>query len=114
MVLNKIWFLLFNICSLYLYEFLYKFETVSYQLLETKTSDITFMGRDQELSANTPFHFSLAVPLKLVYRSVDIDFRLLSKESFTVSTWAKARGFDKYFKIMNSFTPLYFITLDCD
>ena len=35
---------------LYIYnEFLDKFDTVLYQFLETETSDITFMGRNQEL-----------------------------------------------------------------
>jgi len=42
--------------------------TVLYQFLETETSDIIFMGHDQELkwleSAYTPFHFSFTVPLK--------------------------------------------------
>ena len=33
-----------------MYEFLYKFDTVFYQFLETGTSDITFMGHDQELN----------------------------------------------------------------
>ncbi len=31
-------------------KFSYKFDTVLYQFLETGTSDITFMGRDQELN----------------------------------------------------------------
>ena len=35
--------------KLYMYEFLYKFDTVLYKFLETRTSDITFMGRDQNL-----------------------------------------------------------------
>ena len=38
-----------NCTKLYIYEFLYKFDTVLYQFLETETLDITFMGHDQEL-----------------------------------------------------------------
>ena len=34
---------------IYIYEFSNKFDTVLYQFLETGTSDITFMGLDQEL-----------------------------------------------------------------
>ena len=34
---------------LHKYEFSYKFYTVLYQFPETGTSDLTFMGRDQEL-----------------------------------------------------------------
>ena len=34
---------------LHIFEFSYKFDKVLYQFLETGTSDITFMGRDQEL-----------------------------------------------------------------
>ena len=40
--------------------------TVLYQFLETETSDITYMGRDQELKRlafYTLFHFSFTVPL---------------------------------------------------
>ena len=36
--------------KLYKYEISYTFDTVLYQFLETGTSDITFMGRDQELN----------------------------------------------------------------
>jgi len=35
--------------KLYRYEFSYTFDPVLYQFLKTGTSDITFMGRDQEL-----------------------------------------------------------------
>ena len=35
--------------DIYIYEFSNKFDTVLYQFLETGTSDITFMGLDQEL-----------------------------------------------------------------
>ena len=31
------------------YEFLYEFDTALYQFLETETSDITFIDRNQEL-----------------------------------------------------------------
>ena len=34
---------------LHIYEFSKKIDTVLYKFLETGTSDITFMGRDQEL-----------------------------------------------------------------
>ena len=49
---------------MYIYEFLYKFDTILYQFHETGRSDITFMGRDQELkwlayAAYTPFTFPL-------------------------------------------------------
>ena len=46
---------------------MYNFNTVLYQFLETGTSDITFMGRDQELKRLAfslyRFHFSFTVPL---------------------------------------------------
>ena len=34
---------------LHIYDFSYNFDTVSYKFLEIGTSDITFMGLDQEL-----------------------------------------------------------------
>jgi len=54
--------------KLYIYEFLYKFDTVLYQFLEKGTSDITIMGRDQDyFSAYTPFHYSFTVPLRTFF-----------------------------------------------
>ena len=55
---------------IYIYEFSYKFDKVFYQYLETWTSDITFMGRDQEpkwLLAFSiyPLSFFLYGPLKI-------------------------------------------------
>ena len=44
----------------YIYELSYNFNTVLYQLLETGTSDKTFMGHDQELKW---LAFSLLYPL---------------------------------------------------
>ena len=55
--------------ELYLYEFSYKFDIVLYQFLETGTSDITFMGRDQELKwlafSLYPLSFFLCSPFKV-------------------------------------------------
>ena len=55
---------------IYIYEFSCKFDKVFYQYLETWTSDITFMGRDQEpkwLLAFSiyPLSFFLYGPLKI-------------------------------------------------
>ena len=54
--------------KLYIYEFSYKFDTVLFQFLETGTSDITFMGRDQELKwyafSLYPLSFFLYSPFK--------------------------------------------------
>ena len=54
-----------NLCSLL---FLYKFYTVLYQFLETGTSDMTYMGRDQELKWLAfrlyPLSFFLYYPFK--------------------------------------------------
>ena len=59
---------------LHIYEFLYKFDTVLYQFLETGTSDITFMGRDQELKliAFSLYHLSffLYTPFKSYYLTI--------------------------------------------
>ena len=57
------------------YELSYNFNTVLYQFLEIGTSDITFMGHDQELkwlafSLYTPFRFSFTVPLSL-YKNIE-------------------------------------------
>ena len=37
-----------NLTKLYIYEFSYKFDTVLHWFPATETSDITFMGRNQE------------------------------------------------------------------
>ena len=54
---------LFNTTKLYIYEFSYKFDTVLYQFLEIGTSDIAFMGLDQDdmicFQPITPFIFPL-------------------------------------------------------
>ena len=38
-----------SITKLYVFDFLYKLDTILYQFLKTGTSDITFKGSDQEL-----------------------------------------------------------------
>ena len=59
----------FSFSFYYIYEFSYKFDTVFfYQFLETGTSDITFMGRNQELKRVAfslyPLLFFLYSPFK--------------------------------------------------
>ena len=68
-ILNMICSNLPFLCKIvYVYEFSKIFDTVFfYQFLKTGTSDITIMGRDQELKRLVfslhPFHFSITVPV---------------------------------------------------
>ena len=66
-----IWSVKYYICytKLHIYEFLYKFDTVLYQFLETGTSDRSLICivqrlRFHEVSFYNPFNFYFTVPLK--------------------------------------------------
>ena len=57
----------YKIVYMYIYEFSKIFVTILYQFLKTGTSDITIMGRDQEVKRLAfslyPLHFPFIVPL---------------------------------------------------
>ena len=67
-LLNMICLMLQLFSKFHIFEFSYKFDTVLYQFLEIGASDITFMGRDQELKwlaySLYPLSFFLYYPFK--------------------------------------------------
>ena len=66
--------------ALPLVEFLVK-KYDEYQFLEIGTSDMTFMGRNRELSAYTPFYFSFTLPLNIL-RCLQISCHNVTTKSY--------------------------------
>ena len=96
----------------------YKLDTVLYQFLETGTSDITFMGRDQELKwlafSLYPLSFFLYSPLSMALKQVLI-FTNIEKDYSEVMNLSSDLNifkhyFFRYYSTLNPCSIFTFLT----